>query len=66
MNDMYESLKEMLGDADFCRGVHEDGTEVYIDWCEYGIRKTWQTKPNWWVHQIFHEDGTIEEVYEHD
>lgn len=60
----YENIKNIIGDGDFAYGTNEEtGTMVLMRRCEYGFEATWESKPGWEVTHIYHEDGTVEELF---
>lgn len=60
----YENIKSIIGDGDFAYGMNEEtNTMVYMHRCGDCFSATWETKPHWDVEHIYHEDGTVEELF---
>ena len=75
----YKRIKEMMGDDVVATGTSDDYGTVFFQWepfrdddgsvIEDAYRVSFVTKKcedfEWWCHHIYHEDGTVEELFEH-
>lgn len=70
----YRGIKEMLDGDLFGVGVDEEGNHVILQAerieGETVYTAMWETKRNervtWYVKHWYHEDGTVEETFEHE
>lgn len=64
----YREIAEALGmHGNICAGNDEDGNQVMFQWAkEFGncVKRTTFQDNGWAVIHYYHEDGTVEEMFE--